>query len=369
MTFAEILLEQERSILEKMASKVPSWAGLGLEYPSTLCTEQCSGEKTALYKADVVLRLGKRVADLTGGLGVDSWAFSLEAEAVWYNEMNLELCEAVKRNFALMGVENVLFNSFEIGGQARHGSGPDWAEALREVGPEVIYLDPARRDSAGRKVFRVEDCRPDVLTLLPELFSIAEHVVVKLSPMADISVLRKAFGEYLREIHIVQSAGEVKELLCVLCADGVCSGSRVVVGDFTFSPEEESCAAASYASVMDEYLYEPIPALMKAGAFKLVCGRFGLRKLAPSTHLYTGPGAELGLFKKFRIVETFKFGAFKEAGARYPHADVSARNVPIKSDELRRRLGITPGPSGGFHIFGCDTLCSGRLLIVGQAEK
>ena len=359
MTFADILEQRRLALLGKMASKVPSWAGFDLEYPSSLSTEQCSSEETAAYKAAVVLALGSRVADLTGGLGVDSWAFSRGAEAVWYNEMNVELRAAVERNFERLGACNVSFNSYEIGR-------PEWAPALRAFRPDVIYLDPARRDAQGRKVFRIEDCSPDVLALLPELLDIAAHVVVKLSPMADISVLQRAFEGHLSRIYVVQSGAEVKELLCVLArrSDGV----SVQTGDFVFTPGQESGAVADFASEFGEYLYEPSAALMKTGAFKLICERFGLRKLAPSTHLYTGPALKSPLLKRFRILEVSPLGSFKDVGSRYPHADVSARNVPIRSEELRKRLGITPGPSEGVHIFGCSSLCSGRVLLVCRAD-
>lgn len=94
----------------KLRKKLPEWvACTRLVYPSSLCTEQCSSSDTARYKASIVQRIfneyvgsaasacsatenkmvtehaevttgtGKigKVADLTGGLGVDSWAFSL----------------------------------------------------------------------------------------------------------------------------------------------------------------------------------------------------------------------------------------------------------------------------------------------------
>ena len=65
----------------RTASKLPSWSRTeGLVFPTRLCTEQCSSEETALYKASLVRRLfgeGRpRTADLTGGIGVDSWAFA-----------------------------------------------------------------------------------------------------------------------------------------------------------------------------------------------------------------------------------------------------------------------------------------------------
>ena len=180
-----------------------------MEVPSSLNLQQCSGETAARYKASLV-PVGARVADLTGGLGVDSWAFSLRASAVWYNERDAKLLEAVKRNFATLGVSNAVFNAYDVG-----PSDDAWLDALRGFAPDVIYLDPARRDAAGRKVFLLEDCSPDVVSLMPSLLSVAPLVIVKVSPMADITMLRRRLAPWLSELHVVGADGECKELLCL----------------------------------------------------------------------------------------------------------------------------------------------------------
>ena len=110
---------------QRMAKKLPAWSSPELLFPTELCTQQCSSQETALYKATVAslpdnvpgpvrfahpshLRWappihvamgghavrGHSLADLTGGLGVDSWAFSQCFEKVLYNEANPVLAEA-----------------------------------------------------------------------------------------------------------------------------------------------------------------------------------------------------------------------------------------------------------------------------------
>ena len=88
-------------VRKKFRKKVPSWYGCpGLAYPSRLSAEQCSSENTALYKAALAAGYGVRaIADLTGGLGVDAWAFSAAAGKVLYNEMDPVLAETAERNF------------------------------------------------------------------------------------------------------------------------------------------------------------------------------------------------------------------------------------------------------------------------------
>ena len=77
-SFADILREVSGEGQKKVLAKVPSWSEAeGLVIPGSLSTEQCSSEETAMTKARAVSELGcRRVADLTGGLGVDSWAFA-----------------------------------------------------------------------------------------------------------------------------------------------------------------------------------------------------------------------------------------------------------------------------------------------------
>ena len=68
----------------KLKNKVREWYdNPHLIFPLKLSAEQCSSSLTGLYKADLAERIagaeGWKLADLTGGLGVDSWFFSKKA--------------------------------------------------------------------------------------------------------------------------------------------------------------------------------------------------------------------------------------------------------------------------------------------------
>ena len=224
-SFADIVRETDEDLRQRLQAKVPEWAGVlpELQLPARLNVEQCSSSAAARYKAELAARILQgadgsglagpvtgRIADLTGGLGVDAWAFSAAAEEVLYNEMDPVLCEAVQANFALLGVRNAVFRNTEV----RPGI---IREILGGFRPNLIYLDPARRSDTGRKVFRLEDCRPDLMALQDELFSVCPQLLVKLSPMADITLLRRRL-KGVREVHIVSVDGECKELLLQLSA-------------------------------------------------------------------------------------------------------------------------------------------------------
>ena len=379
--FSDILRSLEERDARKLERKVPSWSGVSVEIPQSINFQQCSGEIAARYKASLVAP-GARVADLTGGLGVDSWAFSKVASAVWYNERDAVLRDAVGRNFAALGVSNVVFNCFDISPDAS-----DWQEALKAFAPDVVYLDPARRDASGRKVFLLEDCSPDVLALMPSLLSLAPSVMVKVSPMADITMLRRRLQGYLSEIHVVGADSECKELLCicrrpraqlaeapvVLFENGYVFAAQKKILQTSASLHPSHCAslvgpsrssghgrplfaefssasATTYPINNEPLLFVPSAAMVKAGMGPGMC-------LMP----FSEPLSHFGRF--WQVIENLPFAAseIKTLRRRYPQADVTARGVPITSDQLRSKLHVTPG--GPVHIFACSLASSRRLLI------
>lgn len=412
----------------RLRKKVPEWAAeAGLVYPSALCAEQCSSSDTARYKAGIAARViseyvevtelvepqrpaegiiaqrpaGRkgRIADLTGGLGVDSWAFSEVAEEVIYNEMNPELAAAARHNFNVLGADNITVKNFEAtpetikdilsGSEGTTKSDQESKQSTNDIlgdfAPDIIFLDPARRDSAGKKVFLLEDCTPDVLKMLPGLFEKSRFVLLKLSPMADITMaverIDRAYesylektsgdgwnGQWVREIHVVASGGECKELLILMDREwkgGYSLTCREDGKTLTFTQEEISTAKAAYPdSTFARIILEPGKSLTKAGAFNALCGRFGLTKLARFTHLYTisEPLSDNELEKRTAILKDFgkvylvkevlplNKASMKDVGRRYPHSEVSAKNIPMTSDELRKRLKVSSGDDA--HVFG-----------------
>lgn len=415
----------------RLRKKLPEWvACTGVVYPSSLCAEQCSSSDTARYKASIVQRIFNeyvgtvasmvgdpcrttgsatkgtesvpdknspttrnqsvtelaevtipsrgKVADLTGGLGVDSWAFSEVAEEVLYNEMNPALAAAARHNFKALGVTNIFIKNSEA-------TSDSLKDIFGDFRPDVIFLDPARRDSAGKKVFLLEDCSPDVLKILPELFGISRFVLLKLSPMADITMaverldrtyeeyLEKASGkgwngQWVREVHVVASGGECKELLILLDGEwneGYSLTCREDGKTLTFKPEEITKAKARYPdSTFARIIFEPGKSLTKAGVSNAICERFGLVKLARFTHLYTiseplsdseseqrtAPLKDFGKVFYVKKILPLNKSSMKDVGKRYPHSEVSAKNIPMSSDELRTRLKVKSGDDA--HIFG-----------------
>lgn len=387
---------------KKIKDKVPSWySEPGLLFPKKLSAEQCSSENTAIYKARlaaVILEEARpacgrkwKIADLTGGLGVDSWAFSYIAGEVLYNEMDPDLAAAARHNFGILGCRGITVSEAMAVPRGKAGDGDTAAVTpevlLGEFGPDLIFMDPARRDDQGKKVFMISDCRPDVLALKDELLEISRFLLIKLSPMADIDLAVSSLGHQCREVHVVASGGECKELdvlmdrewrgECRITACEISGGREPVYSTFSFTRSEEKEARAAMLDSPEDisggaFLFEPGKALSKSGAFSLISSRSGMKKLARSTHLYvTGeiPGEMSGLGKTFRISSSSPLNnrSIKETGKASPKADVTARNIPLSSDALRQKMKITSG--GDRHIFGAGCEFGGKnepYLIIAE---
>lgn len=377
---------------KKLRTKLPSWfAEPEIIYPDRIACEQCSSEDTAGVKASIAYGIcgdGCRIADLTGGLGVDSLAFSKIASTILYNEMSVTRADLARHNFSLLGAHNISVITHETGNQDEEL----WqkVEAFR---PDMVFLDPARRSASGSKVFRLEDCSPDVTTILGRLFECAPNLMLKLSPMADISLLVNQLmlasgGEnHVRKVYVLSSGGECKELLFLLTAESSSDEFELIVREsdveMSFRPSDEKTAVAAFLNeeslFAGPYLYEPGKALSKSGMFKSVAVKYGLVKAAVSTQLYFASDSltqypELQTFGKwFKILEILPFdnANMKFLSKRYPKCEISARNLPISSDDLRRKMKVASG--GDVHIFATHIDFAGgnggNFIFVGQRQK
>ena len=342
-------------------SKLPSWAATeGVIFPVRLSMEQCSSEQTARYKASLVG--GERLADLTGGFGIDCSYMSERFRETTYIERNEELCRIASHNFALLEKNITVVNG-------------NSEEILASLEPQDwIFVDPARRSASGGKVVALSDCEPNVCQLEDLLLQKAKRVMVKCSPMLDISqALRELHS--VSEVHVVSVGNECKELLFILGGDMGDEprihtinfrGESTQVFAYTNAEEINSCCTCT-ASV-SHYLYEPNSSLMKAGCFRLPAARWGLLKLHRNTHLYTSDA----LIKEFpgrvfevKNVDGFGKNELKRLSSELKKANIAVRNFPERPEALRKRLKL--GDGGDTYLFA-TTLDDERRVII-QCEK
>ena len=377
--------------------KLPSWAAKeGIVYPPHLSMEQCSSEATARYKARVAMEWMEKtrggrsfapeevgMADLTGGFGVD---FSYLARALQamggravYVEQQAALCETARRNFRLLGLQNV---------EIVHGECSEIIDSIGNCG--LIYLDPARRDAQGAKTYAIEDCTPDVSLLRDRLLAQAPVVIVKLSPMLDWHRACRTLNagrSVVSEVHVVSVDNECKELLLVLYSTKQGEGLRVCcvddgrAFDYTLDGAATGTAEAqrslpvpddwlqrrlsTAAGAPPEYLYEPHASLMKAGCFGLLCRRYGVRALGDNSHLFVS-NDEIDDFpgRRFRIdrISTMNRKQLRQALAGISRANVAVRNFPLSVAELRKKLKLRDG--GEAYLFATTVGNRGHVILV-----
>ena len=382
-------LQQEEG-RQRTADKLPSFALINdWWYPVRLSCEQCSSELTARYKTSIVqdkCQNGKCL-DLTGGYGVDTYFLSEQFAQTDYVEQNEELCRIATHNFSLpfrwrialtwqserpeqrgaslqperMGVGSIFVHNTT-------------AEAFLEQANQydLIFIDPARRDSHGSKVFRLADCTPNIITLLPLLqqhLTPNGRLMLKLSPMLDITQAVKELTSTKNpltwDIHIVAVKNEVKEVLLLSHGAGLITAIDLIQKEqvFTFTREEEMSSLLSVNGPLSQnadnlFLYEPNAAILKAGAYKLIARRFGLKKADTNTHLYFSDT----LISDFPG-KTYKVLPFREGMRVGPTANVLVRNYPLTAEQLKKKLHLRDG--GTAFIIGCR-VAGKPMIFVGE---
>lgn len=346
-----------RQLLQK---KVPQWAeNEDLLFPAHLPIEQCSSEASAQYKASLLQ--GQTFTDLTGGLGIDTYFISQSFIQTDYVEMQTELCNLARHNFVILNADVDVLN--------------DAAENyLKHCEPkDCIFIDPARRDEHGHKTVSISDCTPDVSALQDLLLQKAKQVMIKLSPMLDIS---RAMEElrHVREVHVVAVANECKELDFILERDyqgvvqNTCVNLMTCQPPLQFTLEEEHNSQSRLADGVMNYLYEPNPAVMKAGCYKLLTHRFDVFKLHKNSNLYTSEQ----LIPNFpgRIFEVEGWASYnKKVKQNLLHdverASIAVRNFPQSVAELRKTLKIFDGDA----IYLFATTLKGEKMVMIRTKK
>lgn len=320
-------------------------------FPSSALAEMATAEPVADFHARVA-EGAATILDMTLGLGIDAFAMARTGASVTGVELDSHAAETARENARVLGLDNVeIINADSVA----------WLEAS-DRHFDLVFIDPARRDGTGRH-FALADCLPDVTAILPLMLSRASRVMIKCSPMLDISRLR-AETSPTADVIAAGTRRECKELLVIVPGSG--RTSAVTVGDegeIAGTPGDKPALPAFPST--GAYLLEPFPAVMKAGASLLLDERFGNCRIAPSTHLYCSvnvPGGFPG--EAFRIIEVHDFNkrSISDIGRRYRMLNVATRNFPLTAPQLVKKLGVKEG--GDFRLFGITAADNRKILII-----
>ena len=342
---------------KRCKAKLPTWFNTpNIYYPNKLNIEQTSSEITADYKSK--LMSGNSIIDLTGGYGVDSFYFSKSFKEVIHCEIDENLSEIVSHNFKQFGTDNI---------KAVNIHGIEYLKSSKQ-NYDWIYVDPSRRHDSKGKVFYLNDCLPNIPKHLDLLFEHTDNVLIKASPMLDLSIGITELKQ-TKAIHIVAVNNDVKELLFVLCkgySDEIKINTNNIRGDkneaFEFTYSSEINAKANY-SLSLTYLYEPSAAILKSGAFKTIAEKLDICKLHKHSHLYTSkvlidfPG------RVFKITEELLYN--KKTIKRIlgnTKANITVRNFPESVSSLRKKFNIKDG--GDTYAFFTTNANNEKVVVI-----
>lgn len=367
---------------KKIKKRLPLWyATPGIIYPNRLSAEQCSSQAAAQYKTSVLQKaLEERGcatpytgADLTAGLGVDTYCLSSITSHFHSYEKEAEICHALEENMKLLGRDNISVTNIEIS-----------PETIEQLPKELtfVYADPARRYSNDRerRKYSIAASTPNLTEITGLLLERCEVVMAKLSPMADIRESLRLLPQ-ITELHIVALDNECKELLAIMQKSSgaprssplikginiVTSGGQSYTHSISLTLQEEERANVTYSSVPGKYLYEPDRQILKCGAFKLLSERYRLDKLSKSSHLYTSGEIVPDFPGKIFIVRelcNYSRKRMAELAGRYPFINLVSRNFPIESNRLKSLYKIKDG--GTLYLFATTLHDSSKVLIVAQ---
>lgn len=355
---------------KKIKNKLPLWYNNHtLLFPSVISSEQSSSEYTARYKADIIA--GKShsqflICDLTGGLGIDSYYFSLKAKKVLYIERFPDYCKIAKHNFNVLNAENIDILNTDSDSFCHRN----------EEKFDFCYIDPARRSINNKRVFAFESCEPNVLSMIPEILKFSDKMMIKASPMIDINLAISQLKD-VSEVYIVSVQNECKEILFYIdkynSNDVIPIYCTNIFSDYTKNvycfnlKAERSLPSSTYAECMQRYLYEPNSSVLKGGAFKSIAETYGLNKLDASSHLYTEdrwikdfPG------KIFEVLDVIVFSGkiLKTLSHKYDRLLISTRNFPLSPEEIRKRSNIKDG--GELYLFATTLFPQKKILIIAK---
>lgn len=364
---AIVQIECRRRFGAKLAQTLTSFPDF--YFPSTLAGEQSTSDLLATYHTSLVPE-GLEVADMTAGLGIDVLHFAARASQVVAVERNAELTDALRFNAGGLHVDNLEI----VNDDCRQFIERCVADG-RRFG--AVFIDPARRAADGSRVFALADCEPDVVQLLPSLKKICRLLVIKASPMLDITHTIGELSPAPLSVMAVGTATECKELLVLIDFEAEGDYTTMIeavtltadgADTFAFTAESERSAEMPDAGKQlseGDFIYEPSPCLMKTGAFKLLADRYHLNIFQPNTRIFHSSDRIEGFPGTiWRVVRIFPYASriIKRFAREYPAVNVAVRNFGMSADALRGRLGVRD--AGPLRLYGITDARNEKILVL-----
>lgn len=359
LDFAILQIECRR----KAAKKIPkTLSNPRFVFPTTLSAEQSTSDLLAQFHSTLV-EDNLKLIDLTSGLGIDVFHFAQKAQSITAIELNQIVAEALSLNAVTLGHDNIT---------VINGDCVDYV-ANCDISYDVAFIDPARRGVNGKRLFALSDCEPDVTAMLPSLKKMCRKLIVKASPMLDVTQTLRELPD-TTHLYVIGTPQECKEIVAVVDFETKVEVPQIIavtltknsVSTYSFTQEFETNTVATYTNIVQgQYLYEPYPSVMKASPLKSLSHRYGVDKLHVNTHLYISDEIVTDFPGEIFIIDSiipFSSKDIKRFKNQYKQINVATRNFIMTADELRRKLGVKDG--GDRRVIGCTLCDDSRVLIV-----
>ena len=363
--FHELPFDKEFAIRQiecskKAKAKIPELSESWI-YPTNLSIEQCTAETIAKFHASLFEGCGN-VVDFTCGLGIDSYYISQKVKSLTTVEIDSTIAGTAAYNFKKAGAGNITVVNADA---------ETYAAGI-EGQLSAAFIDQARRGKDNSRVYNINDCVPDIKSIIRSINGKTGFLIAKTSPMIDITDTLRQFRE-ITEVWVISLKNECKELLFRF--DFTCSGSPVKINTINFESGDtqlfstEGGIFKNQAAARDPeengLLMLPNSSVMKAGIFNELCERYGLSPIAANSHLFISSGTPTDGFpgKIYRIerILTLSKPDIKALKQTTEAANIACRNFPLTPDGLYKKLKIKNG--GDYYLFA-TTISSGKKLLL-----
>ena len=323
-------------------------------FPDKISGEQSSHQAVAHYHSSLI-EPDMNILDMTAGLGIDSMSLAQKAREITSIELNNLKSETLEYNAWLLGLKNI--NVIKT----------DSVAFLSQTDRfyDIIFIDPSRRDSDMKRVYNLKNCLPDVVNLQEILYKKGKRILIKASPLIDLTQTIKDFS-YISSVYAIGVKGECKEILIELDKDSyhqnlergtmpvfavdldkngniINSFSDIIHISGNTSPDE-----IKFATMEDikegNYLMEPSAMMMKLATWNTICKRYNAKKLGKSSHLFITEEEPVGFPGRVTRLEKILKKQDRKNLSGNP-VNVVSRNHPLSAETIRSQLRLKEGES------------------------
>lgn len=375
----------------KTAGKMPWFLHHpGFRFGTAQSAEQASNQNVALFHAFLIGH-NRSVLDMTAGLGIDAMTIAMRGNRVTAYELETERVEALRHNADILGINDLtVVKGDSVLHLQQSEEHYDW-----------IFVDPARRDSGNNRCFLLQDSLPDVVSHQDLLLAHADNVLIKASPLLDITQTLRDFSN-VRSIIILSYKNEVKEVLIHLSPG---PASLVSSSPLSFSAEPEgevklpsspliqaidladgapafpdgapavrfrfiaggaTQAAISYATseaiAPGMYLYEAGAAMRKLQCASQICARYtDIKSMAKDSGLFVSETLHADFPGRICTVKAIlsakQLKALKDSRCR-----IVSSCYPMSAADLRKKFRLKEGED--MTLYATTTRYGSRIMIL-----